>query len=224
MNGKYMNVYNKENKKMRVKQLTWFRIGDKIILTQNNYEDEEYPQYNGDIAYITEWFEKNGEQCVKITYDKQGKWEDKEFIYSVKELNAMFQLAYSLTTHKFQGSQIFKVMYVMNGSGYIITRTNQRKPQLFTGITRGQKECHVVSIKPNKAFSWVKYVTMEDYSCNSKLFDKYENDDEILNAGPPITIYNDSDEESDDEETYNYNTYYNDDESDEDIYYYSDGL
>lgn len=161
---------NKELKDQKVK----FNVGDKVIQTKNNYEDEII---NGDVGFIRGIVNRHGEH-ISATYRKLLEEEkptfpnmcadnDKsrldlqilfppprkkgdcyivEFLYPTRYIQVPIkknnlQLAYAITVHKFQGSEVPIVIIPIHGSlGLNVPQRNW----LYTAISRAQKKCLLV--------------------------------------------------------------------------------
>ena len=100
-----------------------FRLGDKVIQTENNYDKEVF---NGDIGQITNI--DAVEQTVSIRLD------GRDVLYDFGELDEL-SLAYAITIHKAQGSEFPYVVIPLASQQYIMLQRNL----LYTGITRGRK-------------------------------------------------------------------------------------
>ena len=100
-----------------------FRLCDKVIQTENNYDKEVF---NGDIGQITKI--DPVEQTVSIRFD------DRNVPYDFGELDEL-SLAYAITIHKAQGSEFPYVVIPLASQQYIMLQRNL----LYTGITRGRK-------------------------------------------------------------------------------------
>ena len=134
---------------------------------------------------------------IVIRYDKA---PNKDITYNFKDFKSMFKRAYSLTTHKMQGSQTPIVIYIINASCFSWSyRNKQRKPQLYTGCSRGRDGCHIISIGDgnNGNGSVVKNANYNDYQCNTKLFETLENDDLYLEEPRSMVIDFEDDSDSD---------------------------
>jgi exodeoxyribonuclease V alpha subunit len=110
-----------------------FRIGDKVIQTENNYDKEVF---NGDIGQISR-IEPNDRE-VAVRYD------DREVLYDFNELDEI-TLAYAISIHKSQGSEFSAVVIPLATQHYMLLQRNL----VYTGITRGKKL--VVLIGQSKA-------------------------------------------------------------------------
>lgn len=109
-----------------------FRIGDKIIRTENDYSSEKM-RANGEEATIKD-FDGN---IVTIQYS--GPSDVPETIRS-NELYENFLLNYCVTVHKSQGSQYRNVVYFIEPNQNIVD-----KKSIYTAMSRAQKRCFVIS-------------------------------------------------------------------------------
>ena len=110
--------------KAEVERFGWkFRVGDKVLQTQNNYQKEVF---NGDIGRIAAIDEHEREVLVQF--------EGKEVVYDFGELDEL-SLAYVLTIHKSQGSEYPAVVIPLHTQHFLMLQRNL----LYTGLTRGKK-------------------------------------------------------------------------------------
>lgn len=112
-----------------------FRVRDKVIQTENNYDKEVF---NGDIGIIT--------QIDPIERELRIRYDAREVIYEFGELDEV-ALAYAITIHKSQGSEFPAVVIPIATQQYLMLQRNL----IYTGITRGKKL--VVLIGQQKALS-----------------------------------------------------------------------
>ena len=121
--------------------LTWgetiFRLGDKVMQTKNDYQQEWRRHglagwedgagvFNGDVGFITDVDPE--EHCLTVTFD-----EEKEAIYTTQQLENL-DLAYCLSVHKSQGSEFpVVVMPVASGPKMLLTRN-----LFYTALTRAR--------------------------------------------------------------------------------------
>lgn len=112
-----------------------FRVRDKVIQTENNYDKEVF---NGDIGIIAKI--DPVEREVHVRYDAR------EVIYEFGELDEI-SLAYAITIHKSQGSEFPAVVIPIATQQFLMLQRNL----IYTGITRGKKL--VVLIGQKKALS-----------------------------------------------------------------------
>lgn len=111
-----------------------FHEGDKVINISNNYDTLsvdglEIPVFNGSVGII-----KNISADDDLIIDFEGIGEI--IFTSVKSL----ELAYAVTVHKLQGSQVKNLIVALANVPRMLTRQ-----LLYTAITRAQKACFVFS-------------------------------------------------------------------------------
>ncbi|HUR53130.1 MAG TPA: AAA family ATPase, partial [Gemmataceae bacterium] len=102
---------------------TTFRVGDKVMQTQNNYQREVF---NGDIGRVTDL--DLVDQIVVVDFD--GRPVEYEF----NDLDEL-QLAYAISVHKSQGSEYPAVVMPVHTQHFVMLQRNL----IYTGITRGRK-------------------------------------------------------------------------------------
>lgn len=108
---------------------TTYRIGDKVMQKQNNYEKGVF---NGDIGEIF----AIGDDVVHVRYPEQ------DVAYHVKELGEI-TLAYAITVHKSQGSEYQTVIMALVNSHAIMLQRNL----FYTAVTRAKKKVIIVGVK-----------------------------------------------------------------------------
>lgn len=108
---------------------TKFRVGDKIIMTNNNY-DENCLYFNGDIGVIKR-IEQKG-----LVVDIRGA----ELLLERSSLDDI-RLSYGMTIHKSQGSEFPVVICVMpmNPSNMLVRNL------LYTAVTRAKKKVYIIN-------------------------------------------------------------------------------
>jgi exodeoxyribonuclease V alpha subunit len=129
---------------------TAFRVGDKVMQVQNNYDREVF---NGDIGRITDLDAQ--EQMVVVDYD--GRAVEYEF----SDLDEL-QLAYAVSVHKSQGSEYPAVVIPVHTQHFVMLQRNL----LYTGITRGRK---LVALVGSKKALWIAVNTAEQKMRHSLL-------------------------------------------------------
>jgi len=100
-----------------------FRINDKVMQTENDYDKEVF---NGDIGFI----KKVRTEDHEITVDFEGR----PVLYDFQELDELVP-SYAITIHKSQGSEYPCVVIPVHTQHYIMLQRNL----LYTAITRGRK-------------------------------------------------------------------------------------
>lgn len=117
-------------------------VGDKVIVTRNTYD---LMIFNGEIGKIIE-FSQDGEIVVDLgdrevvippsllVLSRYGKMIE---VDPRKDLD----LAYAITTHKMQGSECKRVVYMLNKS----TSFMQNRRNLYTACSRGKEHVTIIS-------------------------------------------------------------------------------
>ena len=100
-----------------------FRIGDKVVQQQNDYEKQVF---NGDLGRIV--------NCDPKTKELHVQFEQEIVHYKAKELDQL-SLAYAITVHKSQGSEYAAVILPLTTHHYMMLQRNL----LYTAITRGKQ-------------------------------------------------------------------------------------
>ena len=112
-----------------VEKFGWqFRVRDKVIQTENNYEKDVF---NGDIGQIT--------KIDPVEREVSVRFDQREVVYDVGELDEV-ALAYAITIHKSQGSEFPAVVIPLATQQYLLLQRNL----VYTGIARGKKLVVVV--------------------------------------------------------------------------------
>lgn len=106
---------------------TELRINDKVCQRRNNYNIDEYGVFNGDIGRVHSIDPKDQELIVDL-------WDGRLIRYDRSSLREL-SLAYTLTVHRSQGSEIPCVILVLHDSQYILLE----RQLLYTGITRAKQ-------------------------------------------------------------------------------------
>jgi exodeoxyribonuclease V alpha subunit len=132
-----------------VEKYGWqYRLRDKVIQMENNYDKEVY---NGDIGLITRI--EPDERQVRICYD------GREVEYDFGELDEI-SLAYAITIHKSQGSEFPAVVMTLASQHYLLLQRNL----VYTGMTRGRKLVVVVGQRRALGMAVRNHETQRRYS------------------------------------------------------------
>ncbi len=105
-----------------------FRLRDKVIQTENDYEKEVF---NGDIGQI--------ESIDPVDREVGIRYEGRVVNYDFGELDEI-ALAYAITVHKAQGSEFPAVVIPLAMQQYMLLERNL----IYTGVTRGKRLVMVV--------------------------------------------------------------------------------
>jgi exodeoxyribonuclease V alpha subunit len=126
-----------------VEKFGWqFRVRDKIIQTENDYDKDVF---NGDIGQIIKIDLMEREVTVK--------YDQRDVVYDFGELDEV-ALAYAITIHKAQGSEFPAVVIPLATQQYLLLQRNL----VYTGITRGkrlvvivgQRKALAIAVKNNR--------------------------------------------------------------------------
>jgi exodeoxyribonuclease V alpha subunit len=125
LNQILQNVLNppRQDKKEVERFGSCFRVGDKVLQTQNDYNKEVF---NGDIGRIVDIDPTDQEMVVNF--------DSREVLYDFSDLDEL-TLAYACTIHKAQGSEYPAVIIPLHTQNYVMLQRNL----LYTGVTRGRK-------------------------------------------------------------------------------------
>lgn len=127
-----------------------FHIGDRIIMTQTNYEQG---YFNGDIGTISSY----QEGILSVTFfDKVLSLTRDDF--------ANMQLAYSITVHKSQGSEIDDVHIILPDS----CKNMLTRRIVYTAITRARSHVYIYAV--NDAFEYAVKNKAEHPRCSNLVF------------------------------------------------------
>jgi len=122
LNRKLQDVINPDAKGLEHRE-QWFRIGDKVMQQQNDYEKLVF---NGDLGRIV--------NCDPKTKELHVKFDQQIVHYQGKEIDQL-SLAYAITVHKSQGSEYSAVIVPLTTHHYMMLQRNL----LYTAITRGKQ-------------------------------------------------------------------------------------
>jgi exodeoxyribonuclease V alpha subunit len=107
-----------------VEKFGWqFRVRDKVIQTENDYDKEVF---NGDIGQVVKIDPVEREVTVSFA--------PREVVYEFGELDEL-ALAYAITIHKSQGSEFPAVVIPLAMQHYLLLQRNL----VYTGVTRGKR-------------------------------------------------------------------------------------
>ncbi|GBG14861.1 exodeoxyribonuclease V alpha subunit [Novimethylophilus kurashikiensis] len=129
LNERLQAILNPGDKPFVERFDTKYKVGDKVMQTENDVAKDVF---NGDVGYIESIVED------EITIDFGGR----SVVYDVSDLDQV-QLAYAATVHKLQGSQAPAIVMAFTTQHYALL---ERK-LLYTGVTRGQKMVVLVGQK-----------------------------------------------------------------------------
>ncbi len=108
-----------------------FKVGDKVIQQQNDYEKEVF---NGDVGLIIDCDPRSKQ--LLVCFDSQ------EVPYENEELDQL-NLAYAISVHKSQGSEYPAVVLPLTTHHYVMLQRNL----LYTAMTRGKQLVVIIGME-----------------------------------------------------------------------------
>lgn len=108
-----------------------FRIGDRVMQTENDYEKDVF---NGDMGFVS--------QINKEEHTLSVRYEHADVEYDFEELDEIIP-SYAITVHKSQGSEYPCVIVPIHTQHYALLQRNL----LYTAVTRGKKLVVLVGTK-----------------------------------------------------------------------------
>jgi exodeoxyribonuclease V alpha subunit len=133
-----------------------FRLGARVIHTVNDYLRDTY---NGDMGTVSGFGKDDEGDFMEVDYG------DKTTIYHKENLNEL-ELAYCLTTHKFQGSEARIILGLIDNAAFMLLD----RTALYTMLTRGKEK--VLLLAEPYAFDRAIY---EDHSGSRNTWTQYFN-------------------------------------------------
>jgi exodeoxyribonuclease V alpha subunit len=133
------------------------RIGDRVCQRVNNYQIDDLGVFNGDIGYIYSINKEEKSLVVEM-------WDGRLVHYDSTDMTQL-SLAYAITVHRSQGSEIPCVVLALHDSHYTLLE----RQLLYTAVTRAKKLLIVVGSKRALAIASKKASTKQRLS---KLVDR----------------------------------------------------
>ncbi|MBL7662802.1 ATP-dependent RecD-like DNA helicase [bacterium] len=112
-----------------------YRVGDRVCQRANNYDLGDSGVFNGDQGYITAIDPKAESIDVKL-------WDGRLITYPAEHLSEL-DLAYAITIHRSQGSEMPVVVMTLHDSHAILLE----RQLIYTGITRAKRLLIIVGTK-----------------------------------------------------------------------------
>lgn len=132
LNQVLQQALNPPNGRAEVQRFGWtFRVGDRVIQTENNYRRDVF---NGDLGVI--------ERIDRVEQQMRVSFDGRPVEYEFADLDEL-ALAYVLSIHKSQGSEYPCVVIPMHTQHYVMLERNL----LYTGVTRGKQLVVLVGMK-----------------------------------------------------------------------------
>ncbi len=135
--------------KPEIEKFGWrFRVGDKVMQTENDYDKDVF---NGDIGQVLRVDQE--EHTVAVRFD------NREVSYDFGELDELV-LAYAITIHKSQGSEFPAIVLPLATQHFLLLQRNL----VYTGVTRGKKLVMIVGQEKALSISVRNNRTEQRYS------------------------------------------------------------
>jgi exodeoxyribonuclease V alpha subunit len=132
LNQVMQEALNPSDNGPEIQRFGWtFRIGDRVIQTENNYDRDVF---NGDLGVI--------ENMNRIEQEMVVNFDGRPVKYDFADLDEL-SLAYVLSIHKSQGSEFPCVVIPLHTQHYMMLQRNL----LYTAVTRGKRLVVLVGTK-----------------------------------------------------------------------------
>ena len=143
-----------------VQRFGWtFRLGDRVIQTENDYNRDVF---NGDLGVI--------ESINRIEQEMVVNFEGRQVEYDFGDLDEI-ALAYVLSIHKSQGSEFPCIVIPLHTQHYMMLQRNL----LYTAVTRGKKLVVLVGTKKALGMAVRRQDTARRYSALMKRLQEANN-------------------------------------------------
>ncbi|MBN8550012.1 MAG: AAA family ATPase, partial [Deltaproteobacteria bacterium] len=130
-----------------------YRVGDKVCQRVNNYQLDEIGVYNGDIGYIHSVDKQSRSIRVEM-------WDGRLIKYEQNDLQQL-SLAYAITVHRSQGSEIPCVILALHDSHFTLLE----RQLIYTAVTRAKQLLIVVGSKRSLSIACKRTSTRRRSSC-----------------------------------------------------------
>lgn len=141
--------------------LSCFRVGDRVMQTQNNYDIRVM---NGDVGEISSIYTNSGEYIIEVQYpDKETPVQYTEKI--VDEL----ELAFAMTIHKSQGSEFPVVIMPVHREFNRMLSKNL----IYTGVTRAKSVVVMIGTEESLHYAMER---KDGIKRNSRIKEKIQNE------------------------------------------------
>lgn len=132
LNQVLQDAINPSDNDPEVQRFGWtYRIGDRVIQTENNYDRDVF---NGDLGVVEKL--NRIDQVMIVSFD------GRPVEYDFEDLDEL-SLAYALSIHKSQGSEFPCIVIPLHTQHYLMLQRNL----LYTAVTRGKQLVMLVGTK-----------------------------------------------------------------------------
>ena len=159
------DVFNPPKGQDELERQGWvWRVGDKIIQTENNYQKNVF---NGDLGIIVSIDTKD----AQISVEFEGRMVE----YEASELDELAP-AWAMTVHKSQGSEYPAVLIVLHTQHFPMLQRNL----VYTAITRGKKLVVVIGNRRALMLATERMQSRQRYTALARRIKTYSSDREVL--------------------------------------------
>lgn len=135
LNAIIRNVYNPPHRK-KAEMIGYggqslFRVGDKVLCTENDYELGVVNGDQGIVKHISQL--SNGQYSITVTID------DRDVVFTDDQIDSLMQ-AWAMTVHRSQGSEYPLVLVVMHSG---LMAWSMQRALVYTAITRAKNQVKV---------------------------------------------------------------------------------
>lgn len=130
-----------------------YRVGDRVCQRVNNYQLDDTGVFNGDTGYIYSVDRQTRSIVVEM-------WDGRLIKYDQGEMNQL-SLAYAITVHRSQGSEVPCVILALHDSHFTLLE----RQLIYTAVTRAKKLLIVVGSKRSLAIGAKRTSTRRRSSC-----------------------------------------------------------
>ena len=153
LNQVLQTALNPGDHRPEVQRFGWtFRLGDRVIQTENNYDRDVF---NGDLGMV--------EKINRVEQTMTVNFEGRPVEYDFGDLDEL-SLAYVLSIHKSQGSEFPCVVIPLHTQHYLMLQRNL----LYTAVTRGKRLVVLVGSKKALAMAVHRADTGQRYTALRK--------------------------------------------------------
>ncbi|HMO17739.1 MAG TPA: ATP-dependent RecD-like DNA helicase [Oligoflexia bacterium] len=144
-----------------------FRVGDRVCQRVNNYNIHEAGVYNGEQGYVYGIDTEKRAIYVKM-------WDGRDVTYTTEHIHQL-DLAYAITIHRSQGSEVPVVVLVLHDSHGIMLE----RQLVYTAVTRAKKLLIVVGTRSAIQKACKRSKSRKRYTAFRELIENLDNHQRI---------------------------------------------
>lgn len=178
INELIQELYTKESARSVVCNSRIFYFGDRVMHVVNNYSKGVF---NGNVGYIIDLGCKvinsavsdEPKDYIVVEFDEGKGKIGKQILYTGKDEIDELRVAWCSTVHKFQGSQMERVVFLMIRDHYRM----MNREHVYTAFTRAEKSLHVIGTEDMVRLAAAKSVIANRYTNMVLLYKKLLGED-----------------------------------------------